>query len=298
VFGRVEEIAFKASDGHSVVAGLYLPPNYEPDRVYPLVIQTHGWTHNRFWINGPFTTAFAAQPLAGRGIVVAQLDEDYSRVGTSGEIPYEASAYEGVIDYLATRGLVDRDRVGIVAFSRTGLAAEWALTLSKTHFAVASLDDISDAGYFRYLALLNTPERGNGADNERINGGLPFGEGLKAWVDNSPGFKLDRITAPIRLIANQPVSLLFEWEWFVGLSRLGKAVELDYIADGTHVLVKPSDRIVSQGGNVDWFDFWLNGHEDPDFAKTEQYERWEKLCDMQKAQNPNRPTFCVRTKTH
>jgi hypothetical protein len=47
---------------------------------------------------------------------------------------------------------------------------------------------------------------------------------------------------------------------------------------------------------VDWFDFWLNGHEDSDPAKPEQYRRWEKLCDMQKAANPDRPTFCVGTK--
>jgi len=49
---------------------------------------------------------------------------------------------------------------------------------------------------------------------------------------------------------------------------------------------------------VDWFRFWLQGYEDPDQAKTEQYRGWEHLCDMQIAQNPDRPTFCVRTKTH
>jgi hypothetical protein len=28
---------------------------------------------------------------------------------------------------------------------------------------------------------------------------------------------------------------------------------------------------------VDWFDFWLNGHEDAASSKAEQYERWRKL---------------------
>jgi hypothetical protein len=28
---------------------------------------------------------------------------------------------------------------------------------------------------------------------------------------------------------------------------------------------------------VDWFDFWLNGHEDPDERKVEQYAGWRKL---------------------
>jgi hypothetical protein len=29
---------------------------------------------------------------------------------------------------------------------------------------------------------------------------------------------------------------------------------------------------------VDWFDFWLNGHEDPDPEKADQYRRWRGLC--------------------
>jgi hypothetical protein len=54
--------------------------------------------------------------------------------------------------------------------------------------------------------------------------------------------------------------------------------------DGVHLLEKPLNRMVSQDGNVDWFDFWLNGREDQDTAKAEQYERWRKLREMTKDQ--------------
>lgn len=30
----------------------------------------------------------------------------------------------------------------------------------------------------------------------------------------------------------------------------------------------------------------------------EQYRSWEKLCDLQVEQNPDRPAFCVRSKLH
>ena len=63
-------------------------------------------------------------------------------------------------------------------------------------------------------------------------------------------------------------------EVITGLSRLNKPVELLYIPGGVHVLEKPWDRIASQQGDVDWFCFWLNGEEDPDPAKAEQYARW------------------------
>ena len=276
-FGRVEEVSFKVSDGRQVKAGLYRPLDYVPGRRYPLVIQTHGWDPERFWIDGPFSTAYAARPLAGKGFVVLQVDdEDWKRLGTSQEVQEAVAVYEGGIDYLDGLGLIDRARVGIIGFSRSGLFVQYALTHSKYHFAAATFSDISDAGYFRYVALLNLSSV-LASDSEGINGGVPFGEGLASWIKNSPGFSLDKVTAPIRVEANSPMSLFFEWEWFAGLSRLTKPVDLIYMADGDHPLVKPWERMSSQQGDVDWFCFWLKGEEDSDPAKVEQYARWRSL---------------------
>jgi hypothetical protein len=44
-----------------------------------------------------------------------------------------------------------------------------------------------------------------------------------------------------------------------------------------HNLTNPRMRLLSQGGTVDWFRFWLQGYEDPDPAKAEQYKRWREL---------------------
>jgi hypothetical protein len=44
-----------------------------------------------------------------------------------------------------------------------------------------------------------------------------------------------------------------------------------------HILVQPAQRYVSQQSAIDWFDFWLNDHEDPDDKKAEQYSRWREL---------------------
>ncbi len=38
--------------------------------------------------------------------------------------------------------------------------------------------------------------------------------------------------------------------------------------------------------NVDWYDYWLNGHEDPDPAKAEQYRRWSRLKSMPRCGDP------------
>jgi dipeptidyl aminopeptidase/acylaminoacyl peptidase len=278
-FGPVQNVTFAATDGHKVSAGLYLPPDYVAGKRYPLVIQTHGWDPERFWIDGVYSSGSAAQPLVGRGIVVLQVDEG-GTIGTAGEYREKASAYEGAIDYLDRSGVVDRDRVGIVGFSRTGLGVEYALTHSKYHFTAATLADHSDGGYFAYLSRL--PGWGwTSLDSEAINGGLPFGDHLVSWMRESPGFNLTKVRTPVREEAYSAFSLPGAWEWFAGLSRLSKPVELIYIPDGDHVLVKPWERMVSQQGNVDWFSFWLQGYEDPNPDKADQYKRWRQLRKME-----------------
>ena len=69
------------------------------------------------------------------------------------------------------------------------------------------------------------------------------------------------------------------------MKRLRKPVDMVVFWDGVHVLEKPWDRMISQGGNVDWFDFWLNGREDPDPVRAAQYARWRELKNLQQENN-------------
>jgi dipeptidyl aminopeptidase/acylaminoacyl peptidase len=278
-FARVEEIVWKTSHKHEARAGLYWPVGYVAGKKYPLVIQTHGWNPDRFWIDGPWTTAFAAQALAGKGCFVLQVNDlpnDLHLIDTPREVPAAVAVYEGAIDFLDHRGLIDRDRVGITGFSRTYLYVTYALTHSKHHFAAADIADGVDYGYFQYMVFSNSlPMLVRVFD--RLNGAPPFGKGLLKWLKVSPSFRMDKVETPLRIQALYPISLLSEWHWFSGLTRLGKPVEMIYILDGTHILEKPWDRMTSQQGNVDWFCFWLKGEEDPDSTKTEQYGRWRSL---------------------
>jgi len=294
--GRVTEFQWKATDGHEMVGGLYLPPDYRPGIRYPLVIQTHGFDKSRFWIDGPFTSSFAAQPLAGKGIVVLQVGRSVASgkftnaANTPEEAPREMAAYEGAIDELSRHGLIDRDRVGLIGFSRTAYKVGYTLTHSKYHFAAATLADGFEGGYVNYVLF-------QGADSVLVNGGLPSGDSLALWLKRSPGFNLDKVAAPVRIEEYGYNSLLGGWEWFSGLSFRQKPVELIWIPFGTHLLVKPWERLVSQQGNVDWFCFWLRGEEDPDptKAKAAQYTRWRELRKRQE-QNEDKSTKAIDKK--
>lgn len=278
VFGKVEAINWPVGDSREVEGGLYLPPNYVPGGKYPLVIQTHGFDPHEFWIDGPFSTANAAQPLASKGIVVLQVPDEsnFAFSGTPEEAPRMMRSYEGAMEYLAGKGIVDLKHVGLIGFSHTCWLVEYALTHSKYQFAAAVVADGMDGGYFQYMAFANQTELTE-SYREKIIGALPFGDGLSLWLKRSPGFLLDRVRTPILIQAIGRYSLLEEWEWFAGLSRLNKPVDLVYLPDGLHILQKPWERMVSQQGDVDWFCFWLKGEEDDDPAKADQYVRWRQL---------------------
>ena len=278
---RVEEVTWRDSRGKEVKGGLYWPPDYVAGKKYPLVIQTHGWVTNRFWMDGPWTTAFAAQALAGKGIFVLQDNGPEAHIWvTSKEAPGAMASYDGAIDYFDRRGLIDRNRVGIIGFSRTYWWVTYTLLHSKHHFAAAALADGVDFGYFQYMAFLEFAN-----EFEPVYGGPPYGKSLPRWLRQSPAFSMEKVETPLRIQTLGPDSILLDWHWYSGLSRLGKPVEMIYIPDGTHILEKPWDRMVSQEGNVDWFCFWLKGEEDPDPAKAEQYARWR---DLRKLQDKNK----------
>jgi len=291
-FAKVQSVTWKDTLGNEAKGGLYWPLNYVVGRKYPLVIQTHWWYADKFLIDGPFTTAFAAQALAGKGFFVLQdHGPDWTVFDTTDEGPRAMADYEGAIEYLDQRGLIDRTRVGIIGFSRTCYHITYTLTHSNYKFAAATIADGIDGGYFQQMAFSNAiPDLA--IEFDALNGAPPFGGGLSTWMKQSPPFLMERVQAPLLVQANNgPVSLLGEWEWFAGLSRLKKPVELIYLPHGTHILEKPWEREVSQQATVDWFDFWLNRHEDPDTAKAEKYKRWRELRKLQEAngavQKPN-----------
>lgn len=282
-FAKIEEIMWKATDGHDVRGGLYYPTNFVPGRRYPLVIQTHGWRADKFLIDGPWTSGYAAQALAGKGIMVLQAANAPIDVSTPEEAARESSAFEGAIEYLDRKGLIDRGKVGIFGFSRSCFHVKYALTHSKYIMAAASVEDGVDGGYFQYITQLPS-KSGWAEDFEGMIGGLPFGEGLKAWVERSPTFRIQEVRSPLRIVAHTPASVLNEWEWYAALTRLEKPVEMVMMRDGLHLLQKPREIMIASQGNVDWFTFWLLGREDCDTANMGQYARWRTLRTAQETQ--------------
>jgi len=283
-FGRAEVYRWKDQSGHEWTGGLVLPVGYETGRRYPLVIQTHGFSSTEFLTDGAFTTAMAARPLASAGIMVLQVQTNYSHQMKDQEQADNVLGYESAIDQLVKEGLVDRSRVGIVGFSRTSWYVESALVKDTNRYAAASISDGVDQSYMQ--AMLADPGRSN-SEGQTMYGASEFGDGINRWVQLAPGFHLDRVRTPLIITAITRPSVLYEWELYSALYQQNKPVDFICITDGQHILQKPKDRLASQQGNVDWFRFWLQDYERAGPEDFDQYNRWEHLRELQDADRKN-----------
>ncbi len=209
---------------------------------------------------------------------------------TPKEAPCAIATYEAAANELVKAGMADPDNLGMIGFSRTCYYVLEELTAGSLHFKAAAITDGVDYGYFQFLLNLDLDHTNLFAkEADAVIGALPFREGLTQWLQRSPAFRMDRVKTPLQVVAtNNHASLISMWEPYAALRYLGKPVDLIIIPDSEHVMTNPGERMISQGGTVDWFRFWLQDYEDPDPAKAEQYHRWRELRRLQEAQDAER----------
>lgn len=261
---------------------LIYPVGYANGTRYPLVVLTHAFPSKpgEFLIDGPtgITTAMPAQALANAGIMVLQIFDGACFTADPRESFVCAEGYKNGIYSLFDRGLIDNSRVGLIAFSRTGIVTG---RLLAEYPDLLTAVDISDAFWWGYVThTLFFPDVGDMAAASRaLTSGLNHRESI-AEAENDPLYKWPDSRTAIRLEANGRPALLTMWEAVSILRAAHHPADFLYFPHGDHVLVMPDERMASQGGNVDWFRFWLQDYEDPDPSKRDQYERWRALRQM------------------
>jgi len=154
----------------------------------------------------------------------------------------------------------------------------------------------SSAYTWQYLLAIDLDHKAAGRESEAIYGVKPFGDCLQQWLKRSPEVNVERIDTPLLIVGEGRASLLSMWKPYAALRYLHKPVDFVLLHTNEHILSNPTLLMASQDGSVDWFRFWLQGDEDPDPAKVDQYRRWEALCAMQRNEQPSKQTFCVEPK--
>jgi len=228
-----------------------------------------------------FTTPFAARAIASRGMIVAQ-------IGGVDELGYgeDVKSFDSLMQKLSDEGLVDATKVGAIGFSATVRTVMAHMAFGHNRLAAASILDGVDSGYVQSILW-------DLSDEDRyFMHGTPFGGvGLKNWVAKSPLFNTDKMKTPLLILSFTPWSVLEQWEAYSTLQQQHKPVELITLPTPyEHPSTNPKNRLYCETFNADWFDFWLNNHEDPDPAKAEQYKRWREMRKMQENEKQSAET--------
>jgi dienelactone hydrolase len=292
--GHLEEIQWQNGYGATIAGKLLLPPGADGSKRYPLVIMLT-WPNEEFVCDCQYSTAFAPQPLASAGFAIAIFNV-YDAFGGGAKQPSgpplvkEAestlSSVESLVAYLDGRGVIQKDNVGIVGFSRSSWKVDYLITHSHMHLSAASS---ADGGIGNYGAVWMDDRGAFGRMIETGYGGPFSGSARAAWLGGAPAFNADRVSTPL-LMEYTGMEGLFEqpysaYEFHSALLSLGKPVELYFYPRGAHPLDSPFERVASLQRNVDWFRFWMQGYEGnaPDYDPG-QYIRWRQLAELQDAE--------------
>ena len=134
--GQVNEIVYKSSADGQEIQGWYItPPNYDPNKKYPLILEIHGGPHLAY---GPHFSA-ELQIMAAAGYIVfynnyrgsLSYGEDFALL-----LQYKYSSEDDFadhisgIDALIDKNMVDEDNLFIAGGSAGGIATAYAVGLT------------------------------------------------------------------------------------------------------------------------------------------------------------------------
>ena len=296
-WGSIQPYDWKDAKGRTWRGGLMTPAVLDAKTRHALVIQPYGFSASRFYLDGAntytgFTSGFAGRAFMRENILVLALP--WSSVGSEEMAEHEGivSFSEGVrsaIDALVAEGWVDREKVGLMGWSSTGERVLNLITFSDVPIRAASLLD-GDANTLFSMTITYAVMDGIQSRKEQANVGGPFGDSRERWVRNDPSLHTDCVRAALRIETYGPETHN-NWDIYALLRRQYRPVEMIVMPQGSHALARPSERMTSLQGNVDWYRFWLRGEERTEptvvgesaASLKEQYARWRQLVQLKNA---------------
>jgi dipeptidyl aminopeptidase/acylaminoacyl peptidase len=151
-----EEIWYTSFDGKRVHAWAQRPPDFDPSKKYPLILNVHGGPHSAWGFI--FTHEF--QWMAARGYIVLYPNPRGSssygqEFGNIIQYRYPGDDHRDLmagVDELIRRGWADPQRLGVTGGSGGGLLTNWAVTQTSRFRAAVSQRDIADWSAWWYTA--------------------------------------------------------------------------------------------------------------------------------------------------
>lgn len=151
-FGKFEAVTVPLADGFTLNGTLVYPPDFDPNKKYPVWVFTYAGPHTPTVREGWGGGRIMDQSLAASGIVVFRVDPRsasgkgavsawtaYKQLGVQ-----ELKDLEEAVAWLGKKGWMDSSRVGISGHSYGGFMAGYALTHSKVFSAGIASGPVTD----------------------------------------------------------------------------------------------------------------------------------------------------------
>jgi dipeptidyl aminopeptidase/acylaminoacyl peptidase len=151
-----EEVWYTSFDGKKIQAWAQRPPDFDPSKKYPLILNIHGGPHAAYgWV---FDHEF--QWMAAKGYVVlypnprgsTSYGQDFGNII---QYKYPGDDYKDLmagVDELIKRGYVDPEKLGVTGGSGGGVLTNWTVTHTDRFKAAVSQRDIADWTNWWYTA--------------------------------------------------------------------------------------------------------------------------------------------------
>ena len=259
-FGKMEEWNFTAADGTEIKGMMCLPPSFDPNKKYPLIVYYYGGTSPT---TRGMTSPYSAQLFASRDYVVYVIQpsgatgfgQEFSarHVNAWGERTAD-EIIEGTKKFCADHSFVDAKRVGCLGASYGGFMTMYLQTKTDIFAAAASHAGISNVtsywgegfwGYSYNSVAAAESYPWNNPDLFTKNGSL---------------FNADKINTPLLLLhgtvdTNVPIGESIQL--YNALKILGKPVEFITVDGENHFISDYPKRELWQNSIMAWFARWL-----------------------------------------
>jgi len=200
--GEMHEINYKSSfDGEKIQGWYITPPDFDPTKKYPLILEIHGGPHLAY---GPHFTA-ELQRFAAQGYVVFY--DNHRGSSSYGErfamlLKYKYSSKEDFADHnsgvdaMIDLGFIDNKNLFIAGGSAGGIATAYAIGLTDRFAAAAVVKPV-----INWLSKVLTADSGLGQIPTQFPG-MPWDHVEHYW-QRSPMSLVGNVTTPTLLMTGE-----------------------------------------------------------------------------------------------
>ncbi|RYF95259.1 MAG: S9 family peptidase [Caulobacteraceae bacterium] len=255
--GRVEALAVKSSiDGREVPAWLVYPPNYDPARKYPLILEIHGGPNTSY---GPYF-ATDMQLYAAAGYIVLYTNprgstsygEEFANLIDK---KYPGPDYDDLIsavDAAIAAGHVDERNLFVTGGSGGGVLTAWIIGKTDRFRAAATQKPV-----------INWTTEALTSDIPTVTAGYWFAkmpwEDQKSYWERSPLSLVGNVKTPTLVVVGEndyrtPVSEAAQYYQALQLRKVPSAFVIVPGASHGGIAARPSQSAAKAGAIIAWFE--------------------------------------------